>query len=60
MMSDEEEADGIYIRQPPSFRSDLLNNFIAKLESRCEKAPNKQPRILQSPISKPVPPSAKN
>ena len=44
MMSDEEEADGIYIRQPPSFRSDLLNNFIAKLESCREKAPNKQPR----------------
>lgn len=63
MMSDEEKCDEGYIRHPPSYRSELFNKFIAKLESRCDKAPNHQPRkkrILGSPVKKSVPPNTKN
>ena len=35
---------GAYIRHAPSYRSDVLNTFIQKLDSRCDKNPNSQPR----------------
>ena len=63
MMSDEEESGDTYIRHQPSYRSELLNNFILKLDSRCDAAKNTQPRkkrVIGSPVKKPVPRKAKN
>lgn len=63
MMSDEEKAGDVYIRHPPSYRSELVYNFIAKLESRCDKTPNSQPRttrVIGSPVNKPVPHNTKD
>lgn len=37
MMSDEEKEDDTYIRHPLDYRSDALNNFITKLDARCDK-----------------------
>ena len=63
MMSDEEECGDTYIRHRPSHRSKLLNEFISKLESRCETTQNIQPRKKRTigyPVSKTVPLNAKN
>lgn len=63
-MSDEEEQGDIYIRRPPQYRSNLLAQFIEKLESRYEKRnsatshPRKK-RIVGSPIDVPTPVEAK-
>ena len=43
-MSDEEENDDVFVRHTPSYRSNLLNNFIKKLDDRCEKANSSHPR----------------
>ena len=62
MMSDEEEQGEVYIRHPPSYRSDILSSFIEKLDSRCSKEANSQPRkkrVVGSPIMKAVPINAK-
>ena len=62
MMSDEElDANGkvYYTRRPPSYRSDMLNKFIAKLDSRlCKQSVASHPRmerILGSPTKKTLP-----
>ena len=64
MMSDEEENGEGFVRHPPSYRSEVLNNFIAKLDSRYDKTQQKtQPRkkrVLGSPVKKAVPHNAKN
>ncbi len=39
MMSEEEEENGVFVRRPPSYRSDSLNTFIDKLEYRLENLP---------------------
>ena len=60
MMSDEElDSTGkVYIRHPPSYRSDVLNKFITKLDSRCSESKATHPRmerIQGSPTNKAVP-----
>ena len=49
MMSDEEELDGDFIRHPPAYRSEVFNNFILKLDSRCNKVHSSQPRKKKDP-----------
>lgn len=63
MMSDEEEDGAVYIRHPPSYRSDALSSFIVKLDSRLEAegggtAHPRTERRLGSPRQKTAPPLA--
>lgn len=63
MMSDEEKDGEIFTRHPPSYRSDALNKFLDKLDSRSKRKTNQQPRIprrIGSPIERNVPDHAKN
>ena len=56
-MSDEEENDDVFVRHTPSYRSNLLNNFIKKLDDRCEKANSSHPRkerVLGTPVEKAI------
>ena len=61
MMSDEEFDDKqrIYIRHPPSYRSTILNKFVAKLDLRVRTQYKgihpRMERKLGSPIEKPLP-----
>ena len=51
------------MRLQPSYRSEKLNSFLTKLDSRFEKQHSQQPRTqrsIGSPVSKPVPRHAKN
>ena len=62
MMSDEEKVGDKYIRHPPSYRSDRLNRFIQKLDSRLESTPSghaRHTRLLGSPVEKEPPVRAK-
>ena len=48
MMSDEELQGDIYIRHPPSYRSDILSKFVAKLDSRAAKSKDSaHPRVMR-------------
>lgn len=61
MMSDEELEGGVYVRHQPSHRSDTLNAFIKKLDSRLDARCNnskvhpRSQRRLGSPRDKPIP-----
>ena len=64
MMSDEEILGDVYIRHPPTYRSDKLNKFLSALDQRAEKSHAKtaHPRIarqLGSPVTRPAPVHAK-
>ena len=63
MMSDEEKDGDTYVRHPPAYRSDQLNRFIEKLDSRLESTPSRHARharVLGSPIQKLAPAGAKS
>ena len=54
----------VYIRHPPSYRSDVMTKFVNKLDLRSKKRhiQMSHPRIerwLGSPVSKPIPPHDK-
>ena len=59
MMSDEEKDGNTYIRHPPSYRSERLNRFIQKLDSRLDSTPSRHARVLGSPVEKQTPARAK-
>ena len=64
MMSDEEEQGDAYVRHPPLYRSNILSQFIDKLDSRYEKRNSntnhpRKARILGSYVTVPIPPDAK-
>ena len=62
-MSDEEKRGDAFVRLQPSYRSEKLNSFLTKLDSRFEKQHSQQPRtqrLIGSPVVKPVPSHAKN
>lgn len=65
MMSDEEfdENEKTYIRHPPSYRSEILNKFIARLDARGDQQRSNHPRMkrrLGSPVPQPSPKSLKH
>jgi hypothetical protein len=63
MMSDEEKSGEVFVRHQPSYRSDSLNKFLTKLDSRTDKKTSHQPRmprITGSPVNIDVPYHAKN
>lgn len=61
MMSDEDREGSVYIRHQPAYRSDVLNAFIKKLDSRLDSRGSNggaHPRLqrrLGSPRDKPNP-----
>ena len=58
MMSDEEREEDYYTRHPPSYRSDVLERFITKLDARLDQEKGAHPRLERrpgSPKDKPVP-----
>lgn len=62
MLSDEEKVGDTYVRHQPSFRSERLNKFIQKLDERIDNTPTthpRHPRLLGSPVARPVPEHAK-
>ena len=59
-MSDEEKVGQKWVRHRPSYRSDLFNRFIEKLDSRVTVADRARfPREVGSPRIKNPPSSAK-
>ena len=64
MMSEEEEENGVFVRRPPSYRSDSLNTFIDKLEYRLDNLPStnhlRAQRRLGSPIESEAPRGCKS
>ena len=60
MMSDEEKVGDTWVRHRPSYRSDLFNHFLDKLDSRAsDKNRARFPRDVGSPREKDVPSSAR-
>ena len=62
MMSDEEKVGDKYVRHPPSYRSERLNRFSNKLDSRLETTPSRHARhirVLGSPVDRQPPSRAK-
>ena len=63
MMSDEELQGDIYIRHPPSYRSEILSKFIEKLDSRAAKSNDSaHPRVMRqlgTPAEVAIPSSCK-
>lgn len=60
MMSDEERAGEKWVRHRPSYRSELFNRFIDKLDCRAANGERARfPRDLGSPRSKNPPTCAK-
>ena len=58
-MSDEERDGEKWIRHRPSYRSDMFNHFIDKLDSRAQDLNRAQfPRNIGSPRIKSIPPTA--
>lgn len=61
-MSDEEKRDNVYVRHPPSYRSDTLNKYIEKLDERSASSTGnhaKFERRIGTPIKKSVPTGTK-
>ena len=48
MMSDEEKIGEKYVRHQPSYRSDSLNKFVTKLDSRGDKKMSAHPRTRRT------------
>ena len=64
LISEEEKEGDVYVRHPPSHRSDSLNKFIKKLDQRLDSKMDRKthPRLgrrLGSPRDKTVPPGCK-
>ena len=60
MMSDEERAGEKWVRHRPSYRSDLFNRFIDKLDGQAGTLDRARfPRDIGSPRAKQTPASAK-
>ena len=61
-MSDEEKRGELYVRHQPSYRSDVLNAFIKKLDKRSAASSTSHAKfqcIIGTPTKKTVPPPAK-
>ena len=64
MMSEEEKEGEVYVRHPPTYRSQAFKKFIEKLDQRLNASTDKSkhPRMdrrLGSPRERPIPPGCK-